>query len=286
MTTSTGSGCSQPGSKGFRMFAAYLSRWDLTQDGEPVVTPSSCLVPVLRGTAPAMLKVYRTGDEAAGGSLMDWWSGDGAAMVIRVDRTACLMERAAGFGSLSDMSRSGQDDDACRILCSVAARLHAKRSAPPPGLVPLASWFSDLDAAAVHGGMLARCAETARALLAEPRDVRVLHGDLHHGNVLDFGVRGWLAIDPKGLVGERSFDVANLFLNPDLAGHQPPVATDRAVFRRRLDVVAAEAALPRDRLLRWIMAWSGLSAIWLMDGGVEAPVNRQVAELAAIELAS
>jgi aminoglycoside/hydroxyurea antibiotic resistance kinase len=42
----------------------------------------------------------------------------------------------------------------------------------------------------------------------------VLHGDLHHGNVLDFGLRGWLAIDPKGLLGERGFDFANIFTNP------------------------------------------------------------------------
>ena len=56
----------------------------------------------------------------------------------------------------------------------------------------------ELDAAAAsHGGILVRCAQTARALLAQPREVGVLHGDLHHGNVLDFGVRGWLAIDPK-----------------------------------------------------------------------------------------
>ena len=44
-------------------------------------------------------------------------------------------------------------------------------------------------AAASHGGILARCAETARTLLTEPRDVVVPHGDLHHGNVLDFGAR-------------------------------------------------------------------------------------------------
>jgi type IV secretion system protein VirD4 len=37
-------------------------------------------------------------------------------------------------------------------------------------------------------------------LLAEPRDVGVLHGDLHHDNVLDFGARGWLAIDPNDIV--------------------------------------------------------------------------------------
>lgn len=45
----------------------------------------------------------------------------------------------------------------------------------------------------------------------------VLHGDLHHGNVLDFGPLGWLAIDPKGLHGESGFDYANILSNPDRA---------------------------------------------------------------------
>jgi streptomycin 6-kinase len=40
-------------------------------------------------------------------------------------------------------------------------------------------------------------------LLTTQREKVVLHGDMHHGNVLNFGSRGWLAIDPKGLIGER-----------------------------------------------------------------------------------
>jgi streptomycin 6-kinase len=58
---------------------------------------------------------------------------------------------------------------------------------------------------------------TARELLANLSEVVVLHGDIHRCNVLDFGHRGWLASDPKGLVGERYCDLANLFCNPDLA---------------------------------------------------------------------
>jgi streptomycin 6-kinase len=48
---------------------------------------------------------------------------------------------------------------------------------------------------------------TARELSANLSEVVVLHGDIHRGNVLDFGHRGWLASDPKGLVGERYCDL-------------------------------------------------------------------------------
>lgn len=50
--------------------------------------------------------------------------------------------------------------------------------------------------------------------MADPHDVVVLHGDIHHGNVLDGGERGWRAIDPKGLLGERTFDFVNILLAP------------------------------------------------------------------------
>jgi streptomycin 6-kinase len=74
----------------------------------------------------------------------------------------------------------------------------------------------------------------ARSLLAEPRAVGVLHGGLHHEDVLDFGARGWLAIDPKRLVGKRGFDFANLLINPELADPTRPVATDNDLHQRPL----------------------------------------------------
>lgn len=46
--------------------------------------------------------------------------------------------------------------------------------------------------------------------------VAALHGNLHHDNALNFRARGWLALDPKQLVGERGVDFANIFTNPDL----------------------------------------------------------------------
>ncbi|MFX5957215.1 aminoglycoside phosphotransferase family protein, partial [Acinetobacter baumannii] len=75
-----------------------------------------------------------------------------------------------------------------------------------------------------------------RRLLSEPRDPVVLHGDIHHGNILDFGPRGWLAIDPKGLFGERDFDFVNLFRNPDEA-----TALSPGRFARQLAVVTEAA---------------------------------------------
>jgi streptomycin 6-kinase len=91
-------------------------------------------------------------------------------------------------------------------------------------------------------------------------------------------VDGWP--DPKRLHGERGFDYANLFCNPqnDIAATAP----DR--FKRRVDVVSEAAGLERERLLRWILAWSGLSAAWWLGDSVQPEVDFKIAELAAAEL--
>ncbi|MBS3652409.1 hypothetical protein KEU06_27855 [Pseudaminobacter sp. 19-2017] len=119
------------------MFDSYLTRWNLAPDGAPIVTPAAHLLPVLKDGMPAMLKLSHEADERLGGVLMEWWGGDGAARVLARFGDALLMERATGSASLSDMARSGQDDEACVILCAVAAQLHARRSKPLPELTPL-----------------------------------------------------------------------------------------------------------------------------------------------------
>lgn len=245
----------------------HLTDWCLTPDGPLITTHSSWVLPVRRQAQPAVLKVARIPNEEAGYRLMSWWSGQGAAEVFAYDDGALLLERSLGYRSLADMARSGQDDEACRILCRTAARLHAPRSAPLPELHPLDQWFRPLFALARNHGVLAPAAEIARSLLLDQRDVRPLHGDLHHDNVLDFTERGWLAIDPHGLVGESTFDFANIFTNPDLDDPTQPVATLPGRLEARLGIVTEQAGIEPVRMLEWIVAWTGLSAAWFIGDG-------------------
>jgi streptomycin 6-kinase len=262
------------------MFEDYLTRWELTPDGDPIVTQNSRLLPVRLHGMAAILKIATEPEEKFGSRLMTWWDGEGAARVLAHDDDALLLERATGGGSLPNLSRSGRDDEASRIICGVVAKLHAPRKAPLPELIALSKWFLDLEpAAAAHGGIFAHSAAAARALLAAPQDVVVLHGDVHHGNILDFGRRGWLAIDPKGLIGERGFDYANLCCNPD---HETATAPGR--LRRQIEVVAESAGLERKRLLQWILAWAGLSATWSVNDGFPPDTALEIAKRAVTEL--
>ncbi|MGL4286160.1 MAG: aminoglycoside phosphotransferase family protein [Phreatobacter sp.] len=261
-------------------FQPYLSRWGLTADGAPFATRSSRLLPVLHEGRPAMLKIAVEAEERTGGRLMVWWDGDGAARVFAHDDHALLMERATGDERLAALVRAGHDDAASRIICTAAARLHSPRRQSLPKLVGLDHWFRELGHAAQHGGLIAQAAAAARRLLSEPRDPVVLHGDIHHGNILDFGPRGWLAIDPKGLFGERDFDFVNLFRNPDEA-----TALSPGRFARQLAVVTEAAGLQANRLLQWILAFTGLSAVWQIGDGEPPDKDLAVAALAAAEIA-
>ncbi|MDN6110886.1 MAG: 3'-kinase, partial [Enterobacterales bacterium] len=129
--------------------------------------------------------------------------------------------------------------------------------------------------------LMSLCCSVAETLLSSPQDEVVLHGDIHHGNILDFGERGWLAIDPKGLFGERGYDYANLFCNPELS-----TCTRRERFLRQLAVVTQAANLDRQRLLMWIMAYAGLSAAWFLeDNELDYVASRMsIARFAADEL--
>jgi streptomycin 6-kinase len=268
-------------------FAPYLTRWNLEADGDEIVTRAARLLPVRQADEPAMLRVATHPEAKDGGVLLAWWDGEGAARVLEADGDALLIERAEGGRSLTTMARSGQDDEATQIICDVLAELHAPRAKPLPDLIALHDWFAALwPAAKARGGVLAQSAEAARRLLAAQREVGALHGDIHHDNILDFGSeRGWLAIDPNRLCGDRAFDYANLFCNPDIADPSVPVAVQPERFRRRLEIVVERAGLDRDRLLSWILAYSGLSAAWLIDDGDDASVDLQIAALAVAELA-
>jgi len=258
----------------------YSTLWGLVIDGPARLTRSSYLQPVRYGHRPAMLKIAMDAQECRGARLMTWWNGTGAAYVWEQDGDALLLERASQNRSLSEMARNGRDDEASRLICKVAARLHAPRPPAPPELQPLALDFEALRLAAnTHGPVLARAAALAAGLLATPQQVTVLHGDLHHGNILHAGWRGWLAIDPKGLYGERGFDFANLFCNPEAE-----IALAPGRLARQVEVVCAHADLERPRLLAWIASWAALSTIWHIEDSENPQTALAVCEIALNEL--
>ena len=103
----------------------------------------------------------------------------------------------------------------------------------------------------------------AHDLLAAPPEQMLLHGDFHHYNVLSTDRdpdATWLAIDPKGRVGERACEVGALLHNPDLTPYSAREL--QLLLARRIDILTEHLQLPRERLVAWGIVYAMISACW------------------------
>jgi streptomycin 6-kinase len=121
---------------------------------------------------------------------------------------------------------------------------------------------------------LVDAAENLFAELIPSQGERVLlHGDLHHWNILSATRQPWLAIDPKGVIGEREYDTGAILRNP-WGKHFDPQDLKR-IQARRLDIFCEILGFERERILGWGVAQAVLSAWWSIegnDGGGETAV--------------
>ena len=264
--------------KSDQRFKSLIETWRLTPDGDPILTHSSALHPVLYENKKAILKIATSDEEKRGNALMAWWSDRHApvAPVLAYEKDALLMLRARGQNSLIQIARN-QDTQATQIMGSIVQKLHAIQcNQTTLDLMPLSQHFRALSAASKkHGGIFQKAHQIAQDLLSNPVNQTLLHGDIHHGNILDFENLGYLAIDPKGLIGESYFDFANLFLNPDME-----TATRDGRLEAQLDTICKMAELDRRRLLSWVLAYAGLSAAWHLEDGTDPTLSLTIAEMA------
>ena len=143
-------------------------------------------------------------------------------------------------------------------------QLHSvDQDVPHNGLFILDRWFEALfnkaaaDRQAGIESIYLRGASLAEQLLVDQREVCVLHGDIHHRNIKQSS-RGWLAFDPKGLVGERTYDCANTLCNPFMPGivhNETRLLTNAAILAEGLE-------LELSRVLEFTFAYACLSASW------------------------
>ena len=115
------------------------------------------------------------------------------------------------------------------------------------------------------------------ALEASQNQRRLLHGDLHHYNVLFDSTRGWLAIDPKGVVGEVEFEIGATLRNPF---ERPDLFVSPAIVERRLARLARRLNINLARALEWGFAQAVLSAIWSLEDGFTVEADAPVLRLA------
>lgn len=239
--------------------------------------------------SPAIVKALKAfddvEDELRGEHFLAWRRGEGAVRLLGRDGHCMLLEHA-GETLLSQVLAEQGDNAATAIAAEVMARLFSPFDHPaPPDLQPLRARFSSLfnkariDRDAGEKTLYVEAAATAERLLADPVDVLPLHGDLHHDNIMH-GPRGWLAIDPKGVLGDPGFDAANMFYNPldrdDLCRDPRRIADMAEIFARTLGQTPPA-------ILDHAIAYGCLSASWHHEDGNAIDESRELSIATAIK---
>ncbi|WP_209855316.1 APH(6)-I family aminoglycoside O-phosphotransferase [Rhizobium herbae] len=240
---------------------------------------------LLPNGAPAIVKALKPiddiADELRGADYLAWRNGRGAVRLLGRENNQMLLEYA-GERILSHVVAEQGDGHATEIAAELMAELYAASDEPlPSALLPIRDRFEALFQRARDDRNAGRqtdyvdAAILADRLISDATRLRGLHGDLHHENIM-LSDRGWLVIDPVGLIGDVGFGAANMFYDPadrdDLCLDPRRIAQMTDVFSRTLDID------PR-RLLDQAFCYGCLSAAWNVEGDDE---QRDLAIAAAI----
>ncbi|WP_330239945.1 aminoglycoside phosphotransferase family protein [Streptomyces sp. NBC_00525] len=281
--------------------AEFLERWELRLDGDAMYGVCALVLPVVRvgDGRPAVLKLQLVDEETAGEPVaLRLWGAAGAGAVRLLahdpETGTMLLERLDGRRSLEDMADA---DRAVRVIAGLLVGLTAVRPGAECGLRGLGEAAARMTAAAPRIAaaladdgerrLVRDCAAAVREVAGEPGD-RLLHWDLHFGNVLAGGDSGdggdgedggggggggrrWVAIDPKPLVGDAGFE-----LLPALANR-----FDADAVGRRFDAMTGVLGLDRARAVAWTLGRVLQNACWTVGDGARrlAPEQAEIARV-------
>jgi streptomycin 6-kinase len=250
-------------------------RWHMTI-GAPVENLSFNYVApaVLADGTHVILKTGLTDEFPSQPWALRHFAGHGMVQLLAFEEqdAAMLLERLKPGRSL----RTVEDDE---VAIAIAADVMRKiwRPLPPQhdpfpticdwgrGFARLRSQY-DGGTGPIPRAMFEKAEKLYMELCASMTEQVLLHGDLHQDNILSAEREPWLAVDPKGVIGEPIYETGALLRNfwPDILSASDP----KSVMARRIDQLAAELGFDRERIYLWGFAQAVLSVVWgLEDSG-------------------
>ncbi|HEY7340605.1 MAG TPA: aminoglycoside phosphotransferase family protein [Ktedonobacterales bacterium] len=244
-------------------------RWNLTIEPHFMPLNYNFVAPVILADGQhAVLKAGVPNEERQQEEdALRFFGGRGIVELLRADtaRGVMLIEQLYPGRPLTDVA---DDDEATRLAARVMSALW--QPLPTVHQFPsVADWgngFAQLRARfdGATGPFEARLVEQAECLfgdlLASSAPPVLLHGDLHHQNILSAERAPWLALDPKGVAGEPVYEVGSLMRNPAPVVFSWP--HPEQLLLRRATILAEVLGFERQRILEWSMPQAVLSAWW------------------------
>jgi len=188
------------------------------------------------------------------------FSGRGGAPIFahEAETGSTLMARLLPGTMLLDVGKSpAREVVAC---CTVIRKLDQPSI---PEAVAVEDWYEPFlavnEAEGIPSEMLLDAQRTASQLLSSTERPRLLHGDLHHFNLLLHGDE-WFAIDPHGVNGDPAMEPAAFLRNPSasILDQANPVG----LMDIRIRTFAECLGISATRIWQWGVAHNVLSAWW------------------------
>jgi streptomycin 6-kinase len=246
--------------------AERVKSWDVRAE-RAFTTETSALVYGARDGKPVVVKfALAAGDEWRSGEIAAAFGGRGVVQVHEHAAGAALLERLVPGTPLVTLVLEGRDDEATEILAALLRRMSP--GDPPAGCATVEAWalgferYLATNDARIPRELVLHAQRVYLELAAAQREPALLHGDLQHYNVLHDERRGWIAIDPKGVVGELEYEIGAALRNPY---ERPDVLASPEVIERRLAIFQAALGMDVDRARAWGFAQGVLSAIWSVE---------------------
>lgn len=268
------------------IIATYEDKWDL-KVLPPYKLTYNYVAPAERADgSTAVLKIGIPGDEGVLHEMhaLQVFDGNGAVQLYEVDEPnlTMLLEKVTP----GDMLISLKDDtERVSILAEVIKKID-KPVHVPNNFPTIADWAKGFDRLrernnGTSGPFDKNLFEKAEAIyksyVPDIHKDYLLHGDLHEENVL-LSDRGWLAIDPKGIIGIPEFETA-MFLN-DPFSDMPHENNHKEIVIRRIEQFADVLQFDKRIIRDWAFAQAMLSTVWVLEDHKEvSEVGLQNAKL-------
>lgn len=197
----------------------------------------------------------------------------GAVKVLAADKDMLLLERAVPGISLKSYFPE-RERGAVLIAASVMQKLYQAKIPENHNFPHLKAWLSALDKDwEIPSVYLQKSRELRNQLLQRAGPEVLMHGDLHHDNILQ-NSDDWVIIDPKGVIGEAVYEVAAFILNPipELLDQEQAIQ----IIQHRIHVFALELEVSYNRIAGWCFVQAILAWIWALEDGCDTRYWEQI----------
>ncbi|MBU0743922.1 MAG: phosphotransferase [Gammaproteobacteria bacterium] len=238
--------------------------WNLT-DLHPVNNLSyNYVLSGFQNKLPIILKLspenIRLNKESA---ALKAFAGYGVANILNQTDGALLLECAVPGDSLKNYFPD-LDKEATDIFCKVMYKLHQAPIPQNHQLPHISNWLSALDKD--WDISLEKARTLKKHLLETAGPDTLLHGDLHHENVLK-NSNDWMVIDPKGVIGEAAYELGAFIRNPMPNLFNTPDPT--SIIQNRITLCTETLNLDKSRITQWCFVQSVLGHIWCLEDNMD-----------------